>query len=450
MISLRRRLLLASALTLILFLGGTGLALTAAYRQSAAAKLDQSLRNEIYTVLAAADVDAEGHLSIPERLPEKRFSQSLSGLYGWILNAQGRVIWRSDTALLEGLQAPASPLPAGVAQRRTLRFHDKDLQVYAYGVAWENERNHEFDFTFIVADDLRNLRAEIRAFSTTLWLWLTVAAAGLLAIQLLILRWGLVPLNRAARQIGEIRDGHRHELDGPYPRELQVLTDSINELIRNEQAQMRRYRDALADLAHSLKTPLAVLRNAADTPDGQAPALLREQVGRMDQIVEYQLKRAAAAGRTTLLPGVGLREAITKLQASFAKVYAHKRVEFVVEVAEPLLFPGEEGDLLEILGNLLDNACKWCDSRIWIRAQGRQQHLSVLEISDDGPGFTQAQREQMIRRGQRFDERTPGHGIGLAVVDEIVQAYGAALELTNAPIGGARVRIVFEPSRSRR
>jgi two-component system sensor histidine kinase PhoQ len=444
MISLRRRLLLATAITLILFLGATGLALTAAYKQSADAKLYQSLRNEIYTLLAAADVDGAGHLSMPDHLPEKRFSDPLSGLYGWILNDRARVIWRSDTVLLEALQAPAPVLKTGTSQRQTLRLQGKDLQVYAYGVAWENAQDREFNFTFIVADDTRNLHAEIRAFSTTLWLWLAIASAGLLAIQLLVLRWGLLPLHQAAREIGEIRDGRRHVLQGPYPRELEVLTDSINELIRNEQAQMRRYRDALADLAHSLKTPLAVLRNAADATSPDIPALLHEQVGRMDQIVEYQLKRAATAGRTTLLPGVAVAGAVTKLQASLAKVYAHKQVELKMHIPEQLVFPGEEGDLLEILGNLLDNAYKWCDSAVFINAQGWQQHLSVLEVGDDGPGFAQAQREQVIERGKRFDERIPGHGIGLAVVDEIVQAYGAKLELRDAGSGGALVRIIFD------
>jgi len=446
MISLRRRLLLATAITLMLFLGATGLALTAAYKQSADAKLYQSLRNEIYTLLAAADVDGDGHLSMPDHLPEKRFFDPLSPLYGWILNNNGRVIWRSDTVLLEALQAPAPVLRTGASQRQTMSFHGKDLQVYAYGVAWENARNREFNFTFIVADDARNLHAEIRAFSTTLWLWLAIASAGLLTIQLLVLRWGLLPLNQAAKEIGEIRDGRRHILEGPYPRELEVLTDSINELIHNEQAQMRRYRDALADLAHSLKTPLAVLRNAADTKNADMPALLREQVGRMDQIVEYQLKGAAAAGRTTLLPGVPVVDAVTKLQSSLAKVYAHKNVQLEIHIPEQILFPGEEGDLLEILGNLLDNAYKWCCSRVFINAQGWQQHLSILEVCDDGPGFAQAQHEQVIQRGRRFDERIPGHGIGLAVVDEIVQAYGAKLELADAPLGGALVRIVFDQS----
>ena len=213
--------------------------------------------------------------------------------------------------------------------------------------------------------------------------------------------------------------------------------------MKNSTAQLERYRNALSDLAHSLKTPLAVLRNEIEElPDGSdARRSLEEQVQRMDLTVQYQLQRAAASGRTALTPSVGILPVAERIRNSLLKVYSDKSLDFEIDLSPTLLFKGDEGDLTELLGNLLDNACKWAARRVRLRGSEQGEDLTLV-IEDDGPGVSQAALAHLRERGARGDPTRPGQGIGLAVVDELVSGvYGGSIEVDRSDLGGARIQI---------
>ena len=259
---------------------------------------------------------------------------------------------------------------------------------------------------------------------------------------MLILHWGLRPLREVAADLKVIERGERDDLGGRYPRELAPLTDGLNTLLRHERAQLLRQRNALADLAHSIKTPLAVLRNAAaDAPPTQRQQLTAA-IDSIDASLAYQARRAAASGRTTLTTPVAVGPTATRIMASLDKVYAEKGVSAELDDPRRNVFAGDEGDLYELLGCLLDNAYKWCEHRVVLSVASSATQGLILTVDDDGPGVPPPAREAVLERGSRADRRVAGQGIGLAVVRDIATAYGGRLEIDDAPrLGGARISV---------
>ena len=259
--------------------------------------------------------------------------------------------------------------------------------------------------------------------------------AGLL---LLTTFWSLSSLRTIARQIDDIRAGKRDDLSSDFERELAPLTDSINQLLENERQQTQRYQHALNDLAHSLKTRLALIQMTAqevklgrDIHDN-----INEQILTMDQIIQYQLRRAVTGRKRLASKGTEPVPLIEKLLASLAKVYCHKKLQTRFKFDDDVFFAGEQGDLMELMGNLLDNAFKFAISEIKVTVSRRLDRLRI-EIEDDGPGIDPGKSQQIFQRGVRADS-SPGQGIGLAVVTEIVHSYGGQIMVDESPLGGAR------------
>ena len=439
--SLGARVALGASLVLLVFVALTAVTLDQAFRDSALSATQQRLLGQTYLLMAAAEVEAQGRLTMPATLPEARFSLPSSGLYGMVIDANGGVLWRSPSAV--GVRTvPGRVLPVGqhsFEQRQAT--DDQEYLVISYGVQWTTaQRRHPL--TFIVAEESSPFVAQIRRYRRTLWGWLGAMAFLLVLTQALTLRWGLRPLRQVSQELAAIENSSQDQLLGQYPPELAGLTRNLNELLRHERRQQQRYRNALGDLAHSLKTPLAVLRSAlADSKTSPIdPHLVEEQLRRMDHIVSYQLQRAATAGRTRLTAPVDLRAVIDRLIESLNKVHRDKQVEVIEDIKEELRFYGDEGDLMELLGNTLDNAYKWCQHRVRISAEKESAQL-ILRIEDDGPGIGAADVDFLLQRGVRRDEHVPGHGIGLATVRDILQAYDGDIVIEQSPLGGAAIRL---------
>ncbi|HQU15858.1 MAG: hypothetical protein B7Z66_03185 [Chromatiales bacterium 21-64-14] len=447
-LSLHSRLLVAASLVLTAFLGLTGLTLDRALRASAEAGVHDRLQGYVYALLAAADLGPNGVLHLPDSLPEARFSTPASGLYAEVGANRGNMRWRSPSALGLDASFPAD-LPAGAWRFQQVRTRDgTPLFALSFGVSWEGSSNAARSYTFTVAEDLGGFNAQVSRFRRSLWGWLAAAAAVLLAVQGTILRWSLSPLRRVALDLTAMESGLRNRLEGDYPRELRGLTENLNSLIHSERAQRARYRDALADLAHSLKTPLAVLRGSlgASATAEELRNTMQEQLGRMNQIVDYQLQRASASGHSTLVAPVSVAQAAERVAATLSKVYRDKGVICSLKVEDGACFYGDEGDLLELLGNLADNAFKWSRGRVEIRATALREPPAAraglrLAIDDDGPGIPEDQAERVLERGARAGAGTEGQGIGLAVVRDIVQAYRGTLTIRRGPLGGAQVEV---------
>lgn len=442
--SLGARVALGASLVLLVFVALTAITLDRAFRESALSATQQRLLGQTYLLMAAAEVEPQGHLTMPATLPEARFSLPSSGLYGMIVDANGGVLWRSRSAI----GAPAAlgrALPAGqhsFEQRRGTDDHE--YLVVSYGVQWTTAaRRHPL--TFVVGEERSPFVAQIQRYRRTLWGWLGAMALLLVLTQALTLRWGLRPLRRVSQELAAIENGSQDQLLGQYPTELAGLTRNLNELLRHERAQQHRYRNALGDLAHSLKTPLAVLRSAlADSSSSKTsaidPHLVEEQVVRMDHIISYQLQRAATAGRLRLTAPIHLRALVDRLIKSLNKVHRDKQVQIIENIEEESRFYGDEGDLMELLGNTLDNAYKWCRHRVRVSAARDSGNL-ILRIEDDGPGIGAADADLILQRGVRSDEHVPGHGIGLATVRDILQAYDGDIVIARSPLGGADIRL---------
>jgi two-component system sensor histidine kinase PhoQ len=449
--SLRRRLLAVASAVLAAFLGLTGLTLDRAFRDSARVAVDERLRAAVFMLLSAANTTRDGRLAVPAALPDPRLATPESGFYARVVDSRNQTLWRSPSMV--GLEVPFPP-PGDVGSAQAAELVDADGRRYfglSYVVAWEREQERVESFVFQAAESRASFKLHVTQYRRALWGWLIALGAGLVAAQAVVLRWALAPLAQVSAELRDIESGSSAEITGRYPGELHALTTNLNDLIRSSSAHLTRYRNALADLAHSLKTPLAVVRAAlSDDSDTQAfRQLVREQVERIDQTVDYQLQRAAASGRTALSAPVAVRGVADRLTASLAKVYAAKSLEFSVDVDERLTFSGDEGDLLEVLGNVLDNACKWARRSVAVHARRIDARIGehgeiALEIDDDGPGFPSAHFDAQLGRGVRADPSTAGHGIGLAVVRDIVQdVYRGRLELGVSGGGGARVRLVL-------
>ena len=442
--SINGRLLAAATAILVVFLGATGLALDRAFRQSTEAAARGHLQGQLWGLLAAAQIGEDGELTLPAGLAEARFSTTGSGLYAMVHNASGE-LWRS-ASLVGRTMAPSRLQPPGQTRfTREAIAGGYALYVLRFGVDWEVSIDRYRQYTFTVAEDTQIYAAQVESFRRTLWGWLLGLAAGLLLVQGLVMRWGLAPLRRVAGELSAIERGEQDTVRQRYPRELAALTGPLNRFITHERRHLKRYRDSLGDLAHSLKTPLAVLRGLLDT-NHPAKSWRDEggrQIARMSEIIDYQLQRASAAGVRTLAAPLALEPVVDKVLASLNKVYADKNVQAEARISPGAQFHGDEGDLMEILGNLLDNAFKYCRQRVRVSARAATGDAPGLHliVEDDGPGFDATRLHELTARGVRADQRAEGQGLGLALVREIVEAFDGQLKLGPSPLGGGSVRV---------
>lgn len=442
-LSIHQRLLLAASLVLTAFLGLTGLALDKAFRSAAEEALQARLYSSVYALLAAAEEGKEGVLTMPPVLTDPRFNRPDSGLYARVDGQQTGYRWQSGSGLGRGLDFARQVTPGASKIERVQLPGGEAVLSLSFGVVWEDFNGRELEYILAVAEDLKPQLEQIAAFRNSLLLWLGGAAVLLLLAQGLVLRWGLTPLRQVAEALTEIESGRSEQLQGHYPRELSPLTSNINSLIRHARARQQRYRDSLGDLAHSLKTPLAILQAMADQSEPverDKQRQLSEQVRHMNQIIGHQLQRAAASGRTSLTHNIPVRPVVERLANTLNKVYAAKGVVWQIDIADKVGFQGDEGDLMELLGNLMENACKYGHGQV--RVDGEIGDGICLRVADDGPGIPPAQAEDVLQRGHRADQQQPGQGIGLAVVVDILKAYGGSLKIDRSvELGGAMMSI---------
>lgn len=436
--SIRARLLLGAALMLMAFVAGAGLAVQRAHADSVRAAHFSRLQSTIYLLLAGAELDAAGALVMPAAFPEPRLSLPGSGLYAQIVNINRREQWQSASTV--GISPPFQRgLAVGQWHYDTVHGASGDFLAATYGVNWAG-RAAQAPLVLSVLEDKAEFDGEISVFARTLWTWLGGAAVLLLLSQTVLLQWGLAPLARVAHEIGRIENGEQSEVQGRYPTEIAALTNNLNALIKQERVRQTRYREALSFLAHSLKTPLAVLRTALNDP-AQLPATVAQQVTRMDDIVRHQLGRAAASGAARFAPYLPLAPILNRIRDSLDKVYAEKGLAFTVDCQPGLSWRIDEGDAFEILGNVLDNAAKWARLRVAARVWREADRLRI-RVEDDGPGFSDTQ--SILQLHVRMDEKVPGHGVGLAVVNDLVASYSGELSLSRSDdLGGARLDIVL-------
>lgn len=468
-LSLHARQLLAASMGLIAFLGFTGIALDHAFMETAQSNLRERLQNYVYAYVGDIDFDRYGELVPPQnRSPDSRFDLVGSGLYAQVLgeHVHGKLSstfgWDSPSTL--GHELPQPP-PFQLSSTRfdgPLAFTDSHgvrsrFYRFSQSLVYEGgEVGHTSEiarYTFSVYEDASQIDRQVGVFRRALWGVLGLVAVLLLVVQLLVLRWSLQPLRRVMRELSRVQRGGSERMSEHHPRELESLTESINAFIVSERGNLERYRNTLSDLTHSLKTPLAVLRSRldSDAPVEELREEVRVQVQRMSEIVSYQLSRGATTGHQLFAAPLDIETRAEGIVTSLEKVYASKRVLCEFDLDPAARFHGAQGDLLELLGNLLENAFKWAGQRVVLTtrnetARGRLRPGLLLSVEDDGPGIPTEQVERLLQRGVRGDERVQGHGIGLSIVQNIVRAYHGELEVDASPeLGGTRFVVRIPP-----
>ncbi len=443
MMSLNQRVLLSAALVLLVFIGGITFTLDRAFYDSARLGIKDRLFAKLLMLMGDAEVEASGELDIPINQLDVEFEHVNSHTYAFIIGPTNAIVWRSASSLNKSIPTIA-PLGQGEKIFEQILLNGEPYFIYRYGITWEMPSGN-LPLTFNVITDTTLLDEQIERYREDLWGWLGVMAVVLLIAQMLVLHWGLLPLRAVSVELAAIESGRQESLKGIYPRELKLLTDSINSLIIHEHKQQQRYRNGLADLAHSLKTPLAILQGAIDSENLEAirDKTILEQIERMDNTIQYQLRRAATVGSSPGMRLILLRPMIERMISTVAKAYQYKHPNVTIDVDDNIYLRIDEGDLMELLGNLIDNAFKWCRNNIYLSAVNQENQLKI-QIRDDGPGIPSHEITRILERGARADQSTSGHGIGLAIVRDIMQVYEGELLIENLPSGGLSIILYFK------
>ncbi len=443
MASLSARLLLAVSLLLLIFFGATIVVLDSAFREAGEQAQEDILDGQLIALLAAADPNEDGELVMPAVMQEPRLGAIGSGLYAELRDNRTDPVWQSQSSL--GIQVPfgSPPSPGAPVFSRISLADGTPLMALAISVEWELANGELRPYSFYVAESLDSFNAQIARFRGQLFGWFAAVALIMLLAISIVMRGVLKPLRQIEDEIAEIEEGRRDSLSEGLPTELDSVARNMNLLIGSERGRSDRYRQTLDNLAHSLKTPLAAIRAVlSDQARSESTEKIESQIERMNDIVRYQLRKPASLVSDSFGVGnVAIEDQLSRLIDGLKKVYRDKHPEIVLTVDNGAEFRGDTGDFLELSGNLVDNACKWCRARVEIEVARMDGAGMRLTVSDDGPGIPEDAAELLLQRGMRLDESAPGHGIGLAVVKEIAASHGGELSIARSPNGGAEISV---------
>ena len=387
--------------------------------------------------MAGTELRDDGRLELELQLGEPRFNQPFSGWY-WQIHDGEAAIRRSPSLWAQALNLP---LPDNeVVAGNVAGPSDQRLRVLVRRIVLPGRSE---PYWYAIAGDESELRGPKARFDQLLALALSVLFAGVIAAILIQVRFALRPLTRIQQALTSIRSGESRRLEGNFPTEIQPLARELNALINHSETLIKRAQTHVGNLAHGLKTPLSVLANEARQADTALGQLVKRQTTLMREQVDHHLARARAAATSNIL---GARSevlpALGDLKRALMRIYAARDIEIEVDCAYGVTFRGARHDLEEMLGNLMDNACKWAATRVRVRCT-QQTDTLTLTIEDDGEGLREHQRVEVLKRGRRLDESVPGTGLGLSIVVDLASLYNGRLELGEAALGGLQATLIL-------
>lgn len=446
--SLVRRLVILAAGWSLAVLLVSAIVLALLFQQAAIRRLDQGLSELVDNLIAGATIGDRGEVLAPA-LTDLRALRAYSGRY-WQMaeptpDGQLKVLVRSYSLWDSELKAPK-----GIAAQ----FNAEPGRPVSYDIEGPNAQplramatqvklpGRAAPVIFMAAEDRTPINRDVRGFITATAIAFILLGVGMVAAVVIQVRVGLTPLFALRREVASVRRGKAERLEAVYPTELSPLADELNALMAHNQEVVERQRTHVGNLAHALKTPLSVMLTEARQTGGGLAEVVETQAEAMRQQVDHHLRRARAAARTQ---GSGERTSVAdvldELSRTLERIFQDKGVEIDWDADDELYFLGERQDLLELAGNAMENAGKWCKGRVRVRAVPVSPEKLRLTVEDDGPGLTPEQREEVVRRGARLDENAPGSGLGLSIIDELARAYGGALKLGQARLGGLLVEL---------
>jgi signal transduction histidine kinase len=451
--SLAFRLFLWATGWTVVILIVTGIVLSTLYRNAVERAFDRRLDVYLRTLVADVASPEEGNDKFPQSIGEPLFDLPLSGWYWQVARLDStkpevhssRSLWDSNFPhLSDGSQTSA--VPGGYRQGYVQGPEDVRLRLAERTI----DLGDDGRYLISVAGDASEIDNEMRSFDRVIGATFGALAIALLLTTALQVRFGLSPLKRISESLAAIRSGRAERLQGDFPVEIAPLARETNALIDANRKIVERARTHVGNLAHALKTPLSVLVNeAAARADDPLAQKVREQTDVMRDQVARQLERARLAARSTVVGAlIDVSPVVTALARTMEKLHRERDIAIAVDVPEQARFSGEQHDLEEMIGNLVDNACKWAQSRVAIevvadRFEGDGKPRVRIIVDDDGPGLSPSEREQVALRGRRLDESKPGSGLGLSIVVELAGLYGGVLTLGTAPIGGLRAELAL-------
>jgi len=445
--SLSGRLILSSLGVSVVLLAATGLLLASLFNQALERNFDQRLRSVLDGLLANIDVAADGSPHLSSAIVDPRFGLPLSGWYWQVApvdKAKGAADLASGSLLEQRFTVPADV----AGQQGVQAFYLKDTLGVTLRAIEQVFRlpGSTREYSVLVAGNYDELSAEVRSFNRALIASLVLLALGLALAVFVQVRFGLRPLRAMQANLMAIRQGEATELKGEYPAELTPVAEELNLLIQSNAEIVERARTQVGNLAHALKTPLSVLTNEAAAQDTALAAKVGEQAGLMRDHVNLYLDRARRAARARGLGAVTeVRPVLEALARTLERINRDKAVSIGLDCPAGLRFRGERQDLEEMVGNLMDNACKWSAARVAVSARAEAgaagRGMLVIAVDDDGPGLAPDKRADAVMRGRRLDETKPGSGLGLAIVTETAAMYNGRLHLEDGPLGGLRASL---------
>ncbi len=439
--SLSFRLLTSSALIAIVLLAAAAFLLNALFQQALERNFDQRLKAALDGILANVELTTDGTPRLQGPIADTRFSLPLSGWYWQVSSAdKNQRLLASDSLLEQNIIVPDVALNKrdsdGVAsfsavdtQGRQLRVIEQRLKLFGSPQG----------FSFLVAGNFDELKAEVLSFRQTLLAVLGLLGAGLLLALFAQVRFGLRPLAEMQHALNEMRGGKIEMLHDNFPAEIQPVADELNLLVQANFEVIERARMQVGNLAHALKTPISVLTNEARDNKNPLAEKVKEQIDVMRDQVNLYLDRARRAARAQAIgSATDVEPVLQSLARTLTRINRERDLKISVDAPNNLRFRGERQDLEEMVGNVMDNACKWAKSQIDVKAvqlatsgdDGRT--WLMITVNDDGPGIPAAQRAEALKRGQRLDESKPGSGLGMSIISETASMYGGTIELSNS------------------
>ncbi|MBN8996491.1 MAG: histidine kinase [Rhizobiales bacterium] len=447
--SLAFRLIAAASLWALVALLAAGFIITSLYRDSVERNFDERLNVYLKTLVGALAAQNPANLADPGNLGDQRFELPYSGWYWQVRRAGGGAVMLTSRSLFnDTLDAAKVNDPReieGAVGGALVGPDNQSLRILSRTVELGQGNSYEV----LVTGNAGDMADDIARFRRSVILTLAVFAFGLIVATTTQILWGLRPLDRVRRGLSDLRSGKEARFEGRFPAEIEPLARELNALLVSNQEIIDRARTQVGNLAHALKTPLSVITNEARASPGPFAEKVAEQAETMRVQVNHYLDRARIAARSKVIGAItDVEPAMARLVRAMNRIHEDRRITVTADVAKGTLFRGEQQDLEEIIGNLVDNACKWAKGRVTVTiaregAAADNPGRLVLVIDDDGPGLSEEERKEATRRGRRLDETKPGSGLGLSIVTELVALYGGIFALDKAPAGGLRAAVTL-------
>lgn len=436
--SLLRRVVRTGVGWYLLAILNVGALLMYMFEQHIEQRFDEMLQNQLYDMVAAVEVQDDGKVVMGTSSSNPMFSQPLSGWYWQVIDHKNRVLFQSDSLYSE------QPIPL-VSHDEGYNFHRIELmgpvQKLRMGVQTVEFSQGNTHLQFVVSGPVNDITKDVYAFGKLLFVVMLILVA---AVTLSIwnqVRQVLSPVKELEENIAAIRRGEKREIDADLPHELQNFGDEINLLLAHNTAILERSRLQAANLAHALKNPISVLRHELENISDCSAQVMSEQLNRLAQNAHTHLARARLAGSMNQLAAqTNVSESVSDILFSMELLYKQKQLQLGFRCHANLYFRGDQHDLEEVLGNVIDNACKWALSRVHVNVVLKDNRI-LIEVEDDGIGIPESKRDQVFKPGRRLDETTEGSGLGLNIVHDVVMLYGGVVGVDSSEFGGAKVYI---------